>query len=59
AIPGIGPKGYERFKKKGIKNIDDLSNRNWLELKDENGFIIPVSQRAKAKKWLEKYLKGK
>ncbi|MBP7307363.1 MAG: hypothetical protein KA987_14690, partial [Saprospiraceae bacterium] len=42
AIPGIGPKGYERFKKKGIKNIDDLSNRNWLELKDENGFIIPV-----------------
>lgn len=59
AIPGIGPKGYERFKKKGIKDLSDLENRTWWETKDEDGFIIPVSQRAKAKKWYDNYKKSK
>jgi hypothetical protein len=59
AIPGIGPKGYERFKKKGIKDVDDLKNRNWVEMEDDKGFIIPVDKRVKAKKWLDNYYKTK
>lgn len=58
-LPGIGEKGYEKFKSKGITNMSDLKG-NWWEttFTDENGndkYILNATDRIKAKEAAEKY----
>jgi hypothetical protein len=58
-LPGIGGKGYEKFKAKGITNMSDLKG-NWWEttFTDENGndkYILNATDRIKAKEAAEKY----
>jgi len=58
-LPGIGEKGYEKFKAKGITNMSDLKG-NWWEttFTDENGndkYILNATDRIKAKEAAEKY----
>lgn len=58
-LPGIGGKSYEKFKSKGITNMNDLKG-NWWEttITDENGnekYILNATDRIKAKEAAEKY----
>jgi hypothetical protein len=58
-LPGIGEKGYEKFKSKGITNMSDLKG-NWWEttFTDESGndkYILNATDRIKAKEAAEKY----
>jgi hypothetical protein len=62
-LPGIGGKGYEKFKTKGITNMSDLKG-NWWEttFTDENGndkYILNATDRIKAKEAAEKYKQEK
>lgn len=62
-LPGIGGKGYEKFKAKGITNMSDLKG-NWWEttFTDENGndkYIMNATDRIKAKEAAEKYKEEK
>jgi hypothetical protein len=64
-LPGIGKTNYERFKEKGITNMDDIKkNKDWYKETyiDNNGnekFILNASDRLKAKEAAEKYQKEK
>ena len=62
-LPGIGGKGYEKFKAKGITNMSDLKG-NWWEttFTDESGndkYILNATDRVKAKEAAEKYKQEK
>lgn len=62
-LPGIGGKGYEKFKAKGITNMNDLKG-NWWETTytDESGndkYILNATDRIKAKEAAEKYKQEK
>lgn len=57
-LPGIGGKGYEKFKAKGIERMDDLKkNPDWFNMKGKDGkYILDKDDREKAKKGFEKYI---
>jgi len=62
-LPGIGSKGYEKFKAKGITNMSDLKG-NWWEttFTDESGndkYILNAADRIKAREAADKYKKEK
>lgn len=61
AMPGVGPKSYEKFKSRGIDSMNDLADHpNWPTMKDKNGkYILDADDRFKAKKFYEKYKKEK
>jgi hypothetical protein len=62
-LPGIGAKGYERFKEKGITNMSDLTGEWWnTTYTDDNGndkFILNAADRIKARDAAEAYKKEK
>jgi hypothetical protein len=62
-LPGIGGKGYEKFKEKGITNMNDLKGEWWnTTFTDENGtekYILNANDRIKAKDAAEKYKEEK
>jgi hypothetical protein len=64
-LPGVGAKGYERFKEHGITNMNDLKkNKEWWSLTytDENGnekYILNATDRLKARTAAENYEKEK
>lgn len=57
-LPGIGGKGYEKFKAQGIERINDLKeNPDWYNMKGEDGkYILDKDDREKAKKGFDKYI---
>lgn len=52
-LTGVGPAAYERFKKKGITNINDLKGE-WWKMKDSDGRILDADDAFKARKQFEK-----
>lgn len=57
-LSGIGIKAYNRFAKKGIKGINDLSGE-WWNMKDKDGRILDADDAYNAKKQWEKLKKQK
>jgi SOS response regulatory protein OraA/RecX len=58
-LPGIGAKGYELFKEKGITNMNDLKGEWWNTTHTTEAgnevFILNATDRIKAKEAAEKY----
>lgn len=62
-LPGIGAKGYELFKEKGITNMNDLKGEWWNTTHTTEAgnevFILNASDRIKAREAAEKYKQEK
>lgn len=62
-LPGIGAKGYELFKEKGITNMNDLKGEWWNTTHTTEAgnevFILNATDRIKAREAAEKYQQEK
>lgn len=62
-LPGIGAKGYELFKEKGITNMNDLKGEWWNTTHTTDAgnevYILNATDRIKAKEAAEKYKEEK
>lgn len=59
-LPGLGGKAYEKFKEKGIENMNDLkANPDWYKMKLHGEYILDGAERVKAKEAADKYFSDK